>query len=79
MDTNVIGANVIQISFIRFQSYDTLILSKIKEYQELVEANPNDDILRECLAIWIDILEARKALLPAWNNAVKICDTYLHT
>jgi hypothetical protein len=68
MDTNTI-----QASFIRFQSYDTLILSKIKEYQELVEANPNDDILRECLAIWIDILEARKALLPLWNNAVKIC------
>lgn len=71
--------NKIQASFILFQSYDTLILSKIKEYQELVEANPNDDILRDCLAFWIEILEARKALLPAWNNAVKICDTYLHT
>lgn len=71
--------NKIQANFIRFKSYDTLILSKIKEYQELVEANPNDDILRECLAFWIEILEARKALLPAWNNAVKICDTYLHT
>ena len=71
--------NKIQASFILFQSYDTLIHSKIKEYQELIEANPNDDILRDCLAIWIDILEARKALLPAWNNAVKICNTHLHT
>ena len=71
MDTNTI-----QASFIRFQSYDALIQSKIKEHQTLLEANPDDDILREYLNVWIEIHESRKALLPLWNNAVKICDSF---
>jgi len=70
MDTNTI-----QASFIRFQSYDALIQSKIKEHQTLLESNPDDDILREYLNVWIEIHESRNALLPLWNNAVKICDS----
>jgi hypothetical protein len=67
--TNV---NTIQSSFIRFQSYDTIILSKIQELQLLVDTNPDDEILREYLAIWKEIHETRISLLPAWNNALEM-------
>ena len=50
-------------SFVRFQSYDELILSKINEKQTKLEADPDDALLREDLSMWIEIFESRKALL----------------
>ena len=50
-------------SIVRFQSYDELILSKINEKQTKLEADPDDALLREDLAMWIEIFEFRKALL----------------
>lgn len=50
-------------SIVRFQSYDELILSKINEKQTKLEADPHDALLREDLAMWIEIFESRKALL----------------
>jgi hypothetical protein len=50
-------------SFVRFQSYDELILSKINEKQTKLDADPDDAQLREDLAMWNEIFESRKALL----------------
>ena len=50
-------------SFVRFQSYDELILSKINDKQKKLEADPDDALLREDLSMWIEIFESRKALL----------------
>jgi hypothetical protein len=50
-------------SFIRFKSYDELILSKINDKQTKLEADPDDALLREDLSMWIEIFESRKALL----------------
>jgi uncharacterized protein YyaL (SSP411 family) len=41
--------NSIQKSFERFQSYDELILSKIKEYNLLIDANPENNKYKEAL------------------------------
>jgi hypothetical protein len=70
--------NSIQKSFERFQSYDELILSKIKEYNLLIDANPENNQYKEDLAMWNEIFESRKGLLPAWNNAVKFCDSLIY-
>jgi len=56
--------------FIRLQSYDDLILSKINDKQKKLEADPDDAQLREDLAMWIDIFESRKTLLQAFNNFI---------
>lgn len=50
-------------SFVRFQSYDELILSKINDKQKKLEADPDDEQLREDLSMWNEIFESRKALL----------------
>ena len=50
-------------SFVHFQSYDELILSKINEKQTKLEADPDDALLREDLSMWNEIFESRKALL----------------
>ena len=53
-------------SIVRFQSYDELILSKINEKQTKLEADTDDALLREDLAMWIEIFESRKALIASW-------------
>jgi len=40
-------------SFVRFKSYDKLILSKINEKHTKLEADPHDEQLREDLSMWI--------------------------
>ena len=61
-------------SFIRFKSYDELILSKINDKQTKLEAHPDDALLREDLAMWNEIFESRKALLSSWiKHFVLLC------